>query len=62
MRDFREADIWIIALLMGVMVLLWMGFSEIFDRLRPRVLYVHSGRVDPPDDDADASLLHAAEG
>lgn len=62
MSEWREPEIWIVALLLGVILLLWLGFSEVFERLRPRVLYVHSGR-DTADDDAESSgLLHAAEG
>lgn len=58
MRDLRDADIAIMALLMAVLVLLWMGFSEIFERLRPRVIYVH-GRGNDASDDDDASARSA---
>lgn len=38
----------IIGLLVAIIAILYAGFAEIFLRLRPRVIYVHS-KVDPPE-------------
>lgn len=39
----RETDLWVITLLLVMLVILTYGFSEVFHRLRPRVIYVHTG-------------------